>query len=515
MSTPLVLVSASGDRRFPIDSDAPMTVGRELTCDIPILDHVVSRRHAELRTVTEGLAVEDAGSRNGTWINGRRVRKGVVVPGDTLAFGSIAFQVLVANASAEPLAPAPAPLDNATSVRHERPVPSREQAVAAIAGDRLAKLVTLAQRLGGLESVDALLRVIVIDLLATFDVDRVAVLLPDESGTLTTRLARDQRGDEDFRPVPRAIADGVAQRQIALLTHDATADLRTIGASVVRQSVRSAMAVPMLGDGRVTLGMLYVDNLRDAHAFTEEDLGFLVAIAGIAAAAVEREEAAGRLRIAARVRDNFERYFTPRLAERIAAETGAVSPGGERRHVVVLFSDIRGFTAIAESLPAMLMAAQLNEYFGVMVDCVFRHNGALDKFIGDALMAYWGAPESADDDSDRALAAATDMQRELAQLNARWAAEGRSTLEIGIGIHCGDAFVGNIGSPRRLEYTLIGDTVNLASRLCAMAHGGDILVSRAVRDSLSREYALCARPDLVPVRHAGAPEPVWSLDRSL
>ena len=510
----LVLVSAAGDRRFPIDDTIVMTVGREVTCDIPILDHIVSRRHAELYSVPDGVSVEDKGSRNGTWINGRRVRRGFAGPGDTLAFGSIAFQVLVAGvAPPGPPSPRPTPLDNATSVRHEQAVPSPEQAVAAIAGDRLAKLVTIAQRLGGLESVEALLHVIVSDLLATFDVDRVAVMLPDTTGTLVTRLARDQRGDEDFRPVPRAIADGVAHRQVALLTHDATSDLRTIGASVVRQSVRSAMAAPMLGEGRVTLGLVYVDNLRDAHAFSEDDLGFLVAIAGIAAAAVEREAASARLRTAARVRENFERYFTPRLAERIAAEPGAVSPGGERRHVVVLFSDIRGFTAIAESLPAMMMAAQLNEYFGVMVDCVFRHHGALDKFIGDALMAYWGAPESAVGDSDRALTAARDMQSELAHLNARWAAEGRPTLDVGIGIHCGDAFVGNIGSPRRLEYTLIGDTVNLASRLCALAQGGDILMTRAVRESLLHAPALRERPELIPVRHSGIHEPVWSLEQ--
>ena len=129
-------------------------------------------------------------------------------------------------------------------------------------------------------------------------------------------------------------------------------------------------------------------------------------------------------------------------------------------------------------------------------------------------MAYWGAPVANADDSDRAIAAARDMQDALTVLNTRWAAEGRSTLDIGIGIHCGEAFVGNIGSPRRLEYTLIGDTVNLASRLCAMAKSGDVLVSRALRDSLVQDHELCHRPELVPVRHSGVPESVWSLGRA-
>ncbi len=509
---PLVLASSAGDRRFHLVDATIHTVGRELTCEIPILDHIVSRRHAELQTTTTGLRVVDLGSRNGTWLNGRRITAGVAVLGDTLAFGSIAFTLFDEADLPRHVVPTPAALDDDSSVQHERPVPSREQAVADIAGHRLGRLVTIAQQLGGLDSVDALLGAIVDSLFATFDADRIAVLLVGPSGELETRVTRDQRGDEVTRAVPRAIANGVAHRQVALLTHDARADSRTMGASVVQQAVRSAMAAPMLGEGRVTLGLLYVDNLRDAHAFTDEDLGLLVAFAGIAAAAVEREVAAERLRDAARVRENFERYFTPQLAERISATAGAVAPGGERRHVVVLFSDIRGFTAIAESLPAMQMAAQLNEYFGVMVDCVFRHNGALDKFIGDALLAYWGAPEANVDDADRAVAAARDMQRELATLNARWLAQGRPTLDIGIGIHCGDAFVGNIGSPRRLEYTLIGDTVNLADRLCALAQPGDVLVSSAVRDSLTVVHALRARPELIPVRHAGAPEPVWSLE---
>jgi len=179
---------------------------------------------------------------------------------------------------------------------------------------------------------------------------------------------------------------------------------------------------------------------------------------------------------------------------------------------VVLFSDIRGFTALAETMPPMQMAAQLNEYFEVMVECVFRHNGALDKFIGDALLAYWGAPDAFVDDTDRAIAAAMDMQREIIRLNAGWHAQDRPTLGIGIGVHRGDAFVGNIGSPRRLEYTLIGDTVNVADRLCSNAKRGEILVSDAVRQALVQSLTMLPRPDVMPERRAGRETQVWSVE---
>ncbi len=453
----------------------------------------------------------DLGSRNGTWVNGVRVSTARVVQGDRLAFGTVQFALLgEEDAAAVPTLSAAA-LDGAATVIRERAVPSRAAAIEAVAGERLAKLVTLAQQLGGLTSVDALLPIVVDTLLGAFAADRVAIVLRDATGTLELRIARDTHGSDVTRTVPRAIVNGVAERQTALLTHDAREDTRTAGASVVAQAVRSAMAAPLIGDGHLTLGVLYVDNQQDANAFDDHDLNFLVAFAGIAAAAVEREASATRLRRATHVRENFERYFTPQLAARIAASTETMSLGGQRQRVVVLFSDIRGFTAVAESLPPMEMARQLNEYFEVMVRCVFAHEGALDKFIGDALLAYWGAPEPHADDAARAVRAAQDMRTALAVLNERWRGEGRPELHAGVAIHAGDVFLGNIGSPQRLEYTLIGDTVNLTSKLCAQARGDELLITDAVREQLDIQVATLARPDIVPVRRSGDVTRVWAI----
>ena len=530
----LVLVSTSGDRRFPLTGRPGFIAGREPTCTLPILDPTVSRRHAELRVTETGtVEVQDLTSRNGTWVNGARVHRAIVVPGDTLAFGTVAFTLRHADtvgtdsaADSPPASPSVSPsvspvptFDGSATVRFERHVPSREQSLADVAQvtaghaqatARLAQLVGIAQHLGGFTDLDALLEALAGDLFRSFDADRVAILLRDSDGSLQTRVSRDRRGNIP-RPVPRAIANGVAERQVALLTNDAGSDARTAGASVRQQAVRSAMAAPLIGEPKTTLGVLYVDHLRDTALFSDEDLAFLVAFAGIASAAVEREASSARLQQAARARANFERYFAPQIAQRIADSTGRVVPGGSRQYVVVLFSDIRGFTAIAESLPPTHMADQLNEYFGAMVDCVFRHEGALDKFIGDAIMAYWGVPEAGEHDAAHAVAAALDMQRALASLNARWAAEGRPLLSVGIGIHSGDAFVGNIGSPRRLEFTLIGDTVNVANRLCRLAGGAEILVSDAVRDALSDPSGCAPRRELAVARQHGTPPAVWQV----
>ena len=150
----------------------------------------------------------------------------------------------------------------------------------------------------------------------------------------------------------------------------------------------------------------------------------------------------------------------------------------------MLFSDIRGFTALSETMRPDDMASLLTEYFTQMVDCVFRHDGTLDKFIGDAVMAQWGAPIGGPDDADKAMAAAIDMIHELDKLNAHWRAAGRPELQIGIGLNFGEAFAGNIGSERRLEFTVIGDTVNTASRLCDAAGPREILMSDDFRRAL-------------------------------
>ncbi len=523
-----------------------MVLGRSSGNDLIVAEPSVSRKHARLSVNASGneIAVADLDSRNGTWLNGKRVSEALVHGGDSLAFGSIHFVVQYETGELQSDGSRPASGAAAAQTQvHERPIPTPERALAELgssanagnAAERLTQLVQLAQHLGSFGELDELLEAIATRLKVAFGADLVAILLAETDGSLATRVARDNQSaatqqkaaktatnaaesaaaNTTTRAVPRLIASGVAERQVALLTNDAATDSLTAGESVIRQSVKSAMAAPLLGEDRATLGVLYVDHQHTGSEFTESDLAFLIAFAGIASAAVERELSAQRLQQARRARENLERYFTPQLAKRIAASATAAAPGGVRMPVVVLFSDIRKFTAIAESLAPTAMATQLNEYFAEMVDCIFRHNGALDKFIGDAIMAYWGAPEQSNNDALHAVSAAVDMQAALERLNRRWQSEGRPSLEVGIGIHCGDAFVGNIGSPRRLEYTLIGDTINMASRLCSLAGAGQILLSEAMVQSLGSAASCEICSDLHVFRHSSEDSSVWLMNSLL
>ena len=203
--------------------------------------------------------------------------------------------------------------------------------------------------------------------------------------------------------VPRSIADKVVQERVAVVSQNAPADSRFRGQSIVLQSVRSAMCSPLMASADRVLGLLYVDNLTTTNTFSDEDLQFLVAFSGLAAIGIQNRRYAEQIRREATVRSNFERYFAPNVAAEIAQQDGAIRLGGERRPITVLFSDIRGFTAIAESMGPDAIAQLLSEYFTEMVEVIFEHGGTLDKFIGDAIMALWGAPIAHADDPDRAL----------------------------------------------------------------------------------------------------------------
>jgi adenylate cyclase len=189
------------------------------------------------------------------------------------------------------------------------------------------------------------------------------------------------------------------------------------------------------------------------------------------------------------------RYFSPAVRDKISAASGSfLEPGGEEQVVTVLFCDIRNFTGLSETLPPQAVMALLSDYHSRMVAAVFAHGGTLDKFIGDAVMATFGTPRPAPDDAMRAVRAGMAMRRALAGLNRERAAKGLAEIRHGTGIHLGPAIVGNVGTPERLEYTVIGDTVNVASRIAAACKstGHDLLISGAVRDRLAG--ALPLRP---------------------
>ena len=199
------------------------------------------------------------------------------------------------------------------------------------------------------------------------------------------------------------------------------------------------------------------------------------------------------------VKKLFGRYVSKDVYDQLIAHPEIAELGGKRRDMSVLFSDIRGFTSVTEKGNPEELVAQLNEYFSRMVAIVFRHKGTVDKFVGDMVMALFGAPLDDPDHAEHAVAAAVDMVHELADLNRKWAAEGRATLDIGVGINSGDMIAGNIGSSSIMSYTVIGDNVNLGSRLesANKDYKTRIIISDATRGRLTGTYDLRPLGDVI------------------
>lgn len=507
---PWKLVATEGQRSVPIVSGRPMIVGRSVACELSLNDPTVSRQHAEIEVAAggEGIRVRDLASTNGTFLNGQRIYEGVAPPGSRLSFGKVAFEIREEEPTAivtpglsgtgEDL-PLDAtilrfmPIRGAANISENLVDTAQGTSRLRIAGQspadrqerKLELLIDIAKELSGQTDVDRLLERIVDLTFQVMSVDRVAILLSGDEGELLPRISRHrEEGRSEPWRVPSAIARKVVKERVAVLLENVPVDLAGDG-TILRHQVQSALCAPLLGSQGTMLGLIYLDNLGATHSFGEEDLEFLAAFSGMAAVALENSRLIERARREAVVLSNFQRYFAPDLAEQIAAQEGSVQLGGSKRRVTVLFSDIRGFTSLSEAMSPDEIATLLTEYFTVMVEIVFEHGGTLDKFIGDALMALWGAPIAHEEDPDRATRAAVAMQRALERLNDEWSRKGRPRLSVGIGISLGDVFAGNIGSDRRLEYTVIGDAVNTAARLCAEAGPGEILIA----DPLFRELA--------------------------
>jgi adenylate cyclase len=320
--------------------------------------------------------------------------------------------------------------------------------------------------------------------------DRVVALLVDEpNGRGNTDLSLHQIAvktrDESIEKitekltVSRTITQKVMREGVALLSQDAKTDEQFFGAeSIVSQGVRSTICAPLITESGVH-GVVYADRLDPFAAFTPDHLELISAVAAQTALTVETVKAHKRLAREEVARANYSRFMPEYVVKQLLNDPGSFRLGGANQTVTVLFADIRGFTALSERENPERVVSLLNRYFSAMSEIIFAHGGTLDKYIGDGLMAIFGAPTATPEDALNAVKAAVAMQKRLASLNQELLIDGFTPISVGIGLHTGEATIGYVGSNKRSEYTAIGDTVNLASRLESNALGGQVLLSDA------------------------------------
>ncbi len=297
-----------------------------------------------------------------------------------------------------------------------------------------------------------------------------------------------------------------------MLSQDAASDEQFAGVdSIVSQGVRSTICAPLVGESRVH-GAIYADRLDPFAAFKPDDLELISAVAAQTAIAVENARAHERLAREEVARANYSRFLPEYVVKQMLENPDSFKLGGVNQTITVLFADIRGFTRISEHAQPEKIVGLLNKYFSAMTDIIFAHGGTLDKYLGDGLMALFGAPSVPRRRiASNALNAAVAMQRRILGINLELRQEGLNEIGVGIGLHTGEATVGYIGSERRSEYTAIGDTVNTAARLESNARGGEILVSDATAKAARSRYKLKPR-DPITVKNREQPVVLWEVD---
>jgi adenylate cyclase len=486
----LVVTEEGGAPRVLELVASPFRAGRRAGNDLVLGDYAVSREHIHIERDGQHWRLVDLGAANGTFLNGRRVeasRPERLRPGDEIRLGAVQIRFSVTRP--EPPGAAERSADDTTDATRRGDAgapafarsPDLVRAAAEVALPRTVEyfsvLHELAKLLLGARDVRDIGRTALDLIFGVIPVERAAIALTGlDEAPLTTIAERTRKGGEHVA-VSHTISRWVLRERVAVITSDARHDPRfQRGESILAYHVRSAMCVPLWSETD-TVGVLYLDNLYDAHAFTEEELELVTAVANQMAIGIRQVRQAEQLRDEAIIRANLSGYHSPDVVDmilRTSREGRSVGIAVAEEVVTVLFCDIVGFTTLSERLGAAEVAELLNAFFERTTRAIFGFKGSVNKYIGDAIMAIFGAPMPMGNHCEVAVRAALAMQAEVALVQEMLPPDRR--FQVRIGVNSGRVVVGNIGSTRRMEFTVLGDAVNVAQRLESICAPGKVYV---------------------------------------
>jgi adenylate cyclase len=511
------LIVISGEERQEFELAAFNTIGRHPDNTIQILDRIISKEHAQIQRAPDGrFLLRDLRSLNGTFMRGERVGDHFLVDGDEFTMGSTRI-VFVDKPRVDDVLQRVTIAPGLT----ESHIRGRIQANTGdfmpekqIADDKILRRDyerlrighELARAVGSELDLDKLLPKILDKAFELVGADRGVILLMDDAGKLQPRYVKTRAPKSDPNiTLSNTVMSEVVNNKAAVLSSDATMDSRFNNAhSIIMQGIRSTMTMPLLHSQEL-LGIIHLDSLFTSNAFTEKDLQICTGMASQAAIAIQNARLASRIEKEAQLRAQIGKLVPAAVVEQVLKGELKIERGGQQAEVTMLFSDIRGFTSMSHGRPAQEIVNTLNEYFEVMVDVLFKYGGTLDKFVGDEIIGLFGAPIRLDDAPFKAVACAIAMLQGLAEFNNTRQAEGLSPIDIGIGINTGNVITGSIGSTRALQYTAIGDPMNVASRLCNKAEKGQIIVSE---DTYRHVATRVVGVPLQAVQVKGKPDPL-------
>jgi adenylate cyclase len=482
-------------REYELSEGEDVSLGRHPSQRLQVLDRLCSKEHAVLEWIAPHWYVRDLGSRNGTFLNQAQVvGSQVLSSGDRLLLGNTEIIYLedagpVESSSATRVTILPGLRQPQISTILQHRSTSDDYRPAEVISDatelrkdyeRLRAAWKLQREVAFEVDLDALLFKVMDSLFEVMRCDRGAILLRDPiTGEVETKhvRSREEKLEAEIQ-ISRTLIDQVMEQKVAFQSNDLMGDDRINPTdSIISTGVRSSLSVPLVTRSEDVLGIIHLDCLYSTNAFTERDLELVKGLANQAALAIENSMLIAQREEQQRIRERFSRLMSPALVEELVSGNVEIAPGGQSRRTTVLFTDLREFTSMSQRLKAQDVVQMLNEHFETLVDIVFEHEGTLDKFMGDGLMALWGVPLEVEDAAFKAVSAALAMRNAIQHFNSSRREEGLEELNIGIGIDTGDLIAGYMGSSRTMNYTVIGPPVNQASRLCGAAKATQILIS--------------------------------------
>jgi adenylate cyclase len=483
--------------------------GRSEDSDVVLVANEVSRNHAKICRVGNKSILFDLQSLNGTYVNRQRIVERVLSHMDEIWFGSLCKLVFRDDTqygkdhADETPAVNPELVKNLDKIRAEmdrvgnsmtligRPTPPYAEEAKSkdleASPEAIVKMSRAYRRLAALHKASQIMAsgfdlrerlAQVLDMvMETMEADRGFVMLrEDGTNNLNVKVAREMGRELEASSPSMGIAGRAAIDGEAVLMVDSQNDSKFgMRESIIRSEIMSAMCVPLKIESRI-MGSIYLDTRKPHVTFSEEDLELFASLASQSALAIDNVRLHEKVVAAEMKRQEFGRFLSPAIVDKIMAEEKAVELGGQRARVSTLFCDIRGFTNTAERISPVELVALLNEYFTAMTEIIFQYQGTLDKYVGDEIMAIFGAPVPIENDALAAVSAAVAIQALNAELNVVRQKQGRTVIQLGIGIDSGEVTAGYFGSPMRMEYTVMGDRVNTASRFCGLAEAGQVIV---------------------------------------